>query len=406
MADYDVLTVGGGLAGAALAKSLAEMDLRVLVVEQTREFKDRVRGETMPPWGVTELRALGVYELLNRTCGHEHPWFDIFLGPIQLMHRPLPSTTPHAAPGFNFYHPLMQETLLRAADMAGAEVRRAATVREVRPGARPVAVIEQGGAVEEVGARLIVCADGRSSAGRRWSPRFEMKQVPPFLVITGVLVDNMRIPEDTGTIYMNANLGLSAYTFPQGSGRVRLYLAYPVTAEYRLQGEKDLPKFVEESIRAGAPAGAFEGIRASGPLASFDAADTWVEHPYADGLVLIGDAASANDPAWGQGLSLTLRDVRVLRDLLLGTEAWDAACHDYAREHDRYYGVTHEVTLALKDMFQRPGPLADEWRQRALPLIAQDPTRVPDHVFSGPDLPWNQEVRRVFFAEDAAAHSA
>jgi 2-polyprenyl-6-methoxyphenol hydroxylase-like FAD-dependent oxidoreductase len=242
--------------------------------------------------------------------------------------------------------------------------------------------------VKEISARLVVCADGRSSAGRRWSPRFDVKQDPPFLVITGLLLENMHIPEDTGTIYLNATLGQSAYTFPQGGGRVRAYLAYPVTSGFRLQGEKDLPRFVEESIRAGAPAGAFEGVRGAGPLASFDAADTWVECPYAEGIVLIGDAASSNDPSWGQGLSLTLRDVRVLRDRLLAASDWDAACRDYAREHSRYYGVIHEVTLALKDMFQRPGPQADAWRSRALPLIAQDPARVPDHVFSGPDLPW------------------
>ena len=131
-ATYDVVTVGGGLGGAALAKSLSERGVHVLVLEQVREFKDRVRGETMPPWGTAEARALGVYEPLSQTCGHEHPWFDIFLGPVQLMHRHLPTTTPQGAPGFNFYHPSMQETLLGAAAGAGAEVRRGAAVTDMR----------------------------------------------------------------------------------------------------------------------------------------------------------------------------------------------------------------------------------------------------------------------------------
>jgi flavin-dependent dehydrogenase len=34
--DYDVITVGGGLGGAALAKVLAKHGLRVLVVERER----------------------------------------------------------------------------------------------------------------------------------------------------------------------------------------------------------------------------------------------------------------------------------------------------------------------------------------------------------------------------------
>ena len=112
---YDVLTIGGGLAGAALAKSLAESGAKVLVVEHEREFKDRVRGEQMQPWGVAEARALGIYDLILDACGHEQPWVDLFLGSTQLGHRLLTATTPQAAPHFNFSHPRMQETVLNAA---------------------------------------------------------------------------------------------------------------------------------------------------------------------------------------------------------------------------------------------------------------------------------------------------
>lgn len=60
----------------------------------------------------------------------------------------------------------------------------------------------------------------------------------------------------------------------------------------------------------------FKDARPSGPLATFDAAHTWVDHPYRDGVALLGDTATSSDPSWGQGLSLTLRDARVLRDHL------------------------------------------------------------------------------------------
>ena len=39
--------------------------------------------------------------------------------------------------------------------------------------------------------------------------------------------------------------------------------------------------------------------------------------PYVDGVVLIGDAAGHNDPIIGQGLSIALRDARIVRDLVL-----------------------------------------------------------------------------------------
>ncbi len=37
---------------------------------------------------------------------------------------------------------------------------------------------------------------------------------------------------------------------------------------------------------------------------------------------------------WGCRLSLTLRDIRVLRDRLLADTDWDRAAHAYAAEHD------------------------------------------------------------------------
>src|SRR5581483_9769861 len=105
-------------------------------------------------------------------------WFDIFLGPVQLMHRPLPATTPQALCGLNFFHPTMQETLSSAAVAAGAEVRRGAAVREIRHGATPSVVVEDSSGTQEISARLIVCADGRSSQARR---HFQVKQDAPFL---------------------------------------------------------------------------------------------------------------------------------------------------------------------------------------------------------------------------------
>lgn len=51
---YDIITVGGGLGGAALAKAMAEHGARVLVLEAESRFRDRVRGESMLPWGVAE----------------------------------------------------------------------------------------------------------------------------------------------------------------------------------------------------------------------------------------------------------------------------------------------------------------------------------------------------------------
>jgi 2-polyprenyl-6-methoxyphenol hydroxylase-like FAD-dependent oxidoreductase len=115
--------------------------------------------------------------------------------------------------------------------------------------------------------------------------------------------------------------------------------------------------------------------------------------------VLIGDAAATSDPSWGRGLSLTVRDVRVLRDFLIRHENWDEAGHDYAEAHDAHYGVMHRVDIWLSKMFFATGPAAETLRAGAFALFAENPARVPDHIVSGPDLPADEAVRRRFFGE-------
>ena len=56
------------------------------------------------------------------------------------------------------------------------------------------------------------------------------------------------------------------------------------------------------------------------------------KQPYKNGIALVGDAAHTSDQTWGQGLSLTMRSARLLRDALTGTDDWDAAGHKYAEQ--------------------------------------------------------------------------
>ena len=66
--DVDVVTVGGGLGGSTLASALARTGRRVLVLEREHEFRDRVRGENMLPWGVAAARRLGIVDDLFQVC--------------------------------------------------------------------------------------------------------------------------------------------------------------------------------------------------------------------------------------------------------------------------------------------------------------------------------------------------
>jgi 2-polyprenyl-6-methoxyphenol hydroxylase-like FAD-dependent oxidoreductase len=343
---------------------------------------------------------LGLDELLRSTCGHNLPYLDWYAGPLQVERRDLRITTPQGLPVLCVYHPAMQEMVLQAAADAGAAVRRGAVVRNVTRDGLPTVVVEQDGQVEELQARLVVGGDGRGSLVRKWTG-FPVHHDPEHLLVSGVMLDNMPLPpEDANYLVFNLTLGQEALLFPQGQGRVRAYFVCRTDGVARLQGTADVPRFIEECVRAGAPAEWYAGVRAIGPLATFDGAATWVEHPYRDGVVLIGDAAGATDPTWGQRLSLTLRDVRVLRDQLLRHEDWDTAGHAYAAEHDRHFGLVHTVDNWLAELFYGADPAAEARRAKALLLIAQDPTRMLDHGFSGPELPVNETVRRRFFGEE------
>lgn len=396
---YDLIAVGGGLAGSTLAKCLAEHGASVLVLEHEREFKDRVRGEFVIPWGVAEMKALQLDNLLRQKVAHDVPWVDIYSDGILMAHRPMADTTPHHVPCMSFSHPQMQELLLDSAAKAGACVRRGSTVQGVRAGAPPTIVVKENGRTVEIQARMVVGADGRSSCVRT-TAGFEIKRDPENMMVAGLLMDNMPAPADIAQIVTSTKLGMIAALFPQGGGRARNYFCYHSGTEARLQGAADIPRFLEGCKKAGMNPSFFEGAEPAGPLATFSGAETWVEHPYRNGVALLGDAAAASDPSWGQGLAQTLRDARVLRDRLLATEDWDAAGHAYAADHDRYARVTHLATLWYTELFVGLGPEADARRARAFPLIAQDLSRQPDAIFSGPDMPMDESVRKRFFGED------
>ena len=396
---YDIITVGGGLGGSALAKAMAERGAGVLVLEAETRFRDRVRGESMMPWGVAEAREIGVYDAIMAAGGHHLPWWDNYQGPQRTAHRDLTKTAATGLPAVSFYHPEMQEALIQAAADAGAEVHRGARVLDLKTDGSVIVVAELDGREVEVGARLVVGADGRNSVVRR-TAGFEVRRDPDQNLVAGVLYDNIPAPDDASHFWLEPSLGRTVLLFPQGHGRVRAYLCYPTKGEHRFSGHGDLPKFVEDSVRVGALAEYYTKGVPVGPLATFDGAATWVQHPYRDGVALIGDAAYASDPTWGQGLSLTLRDARVLRDQLLGCENWDDAGNGYAAEHDRYAQVAHTMESWITQMLLDMGPEADARRTRALPLWRQDRTRHPDVFFSGPDQVLDGAARRRFFGEE------
>ena len=70
---FDVIVVGGGIAGSSLGAALAQAGLAVLVVEREARFRDGVRGASVFPWGVVEMTRLGLADLLPASDARPPP---------------------------------------------------------------------------------------------------------------------------------------------------------------------------------------------------------------------------------------------------------------------------------------------------------------------------------------------
>jgi 2-polyprenyl-6-methoxyphenol hydroxylase-like FAD-dependent oxidoreductase len=399
MADYDIICVGGGVGGSSLAKSMAQAGHRVLVVEREKSFRDRVRGEYMAPWGVADAKRLGVYEAIVASGGRDTRKFAVRAGPAPLPVRDLIENSALGMAPLTMYHPAMQEGILAAAESAGAEVLCGMKVSAVRPSSEPEVDIETESGKKTLSARLVVGADGRNSMVRKWGG-FPVREEGAGNMLSGVLLDGVHVPAATSIAIFNPLIGQIAFIFPQESGRARAYFGCRTDSGIRLHGDGDFQKLIDLCVQTGAPAEYYAGATQAGPVASFEGYDSWVEHPYKDGVALIGDAAQTSDQTWGQGLSITMRDARELRDALLATEDWDAAGHAYAGAANWCFEQIRLVEEWMTRIMMEQGEEANAVRIKVLPRLATDPDILPDTHFVGPELsPADEAARMRLFGE-------
>jgi menaquinone-9 beta-reductase len=322
----DVVIVGGGIGGGALAKCLCEAGVTVLVLERTHAYADVVRGEWIAPWGITETRAIGVYPIYLANGGHHvtrHVTYDEDVHPRLAEAAAFDLTTllPDNPGPLCIGHPKMCNLLNEAATAAGAVILRGVTNTLVAAGDPPSVTFTHDGHTHTLRPRLVVGADGRHGKTAEQIGAV-LQQDEPHHRFSGLLVDD--VPgwrEDTQFISTEGDVNVLA--FPQGAGRVRLYLGFALEQKTRLAGPQGPQRFLEAFRLKSVPGSdAIAAGRPIGPCLVYPNNDTWIDAPYAQGVLLIGDAAGRNDPITGQGLSITHRDVRIVRDLLLGERDW------------------------------------------------------------------------------------
>lgn len=396
----DVVIVGGGIAGSALATVLAREGLAVTVLERSRSYKDKVRGEVISCWGVAELQQLDLADVLLQAEGCYVPRavsYDETTNAAEaeqgaaMLDQMLPGV-----PGtLNVGHPQACDALTAAAVAAGADVVRGARSIVVDHATTSVVTYQLDGTDVELLCRMVVGADGRLSSVRK-QLGIELHQSTPRTMCGGMLVENLtRWPAHC--LGEGTEGDLHYYVLPRTGGRVRLYLMHDIRQKGRFIGPQGPRQFLDSFGFACIPGSdMFAAARVAGPCVFYPMNDAWTAQPHRPGAVLVGDAAGWNDPIIGQGLSIALRDVRMVAQALLGDRYWNPSIFaPYASERlERMRRLrvtaaikTHLVATFTPEGLGRRRAYNNAWRDNELltapqlaPLVG--PEKVPAELFS------------------------
>jgi 2-polyprenyl-6-methoxyphenol hydroxylase-like FAD-dependent oxidoreductase len=401
----DVVIVGGGIAGSSLAIVLARRGMAVHLVERAPEFHDRIRGETIHPWGVTALRRVGLYDLsINEARAQPQLfWQTIRDREVQTPSR-WEDHFPEAPNGLGFNHVELQAALFSEAERWGVVIHRPAEVTYSRSNGAPVVTVDEAGGPRELRPRLVVGADGERSMTRTrmgGSLRYD----PAHHALGGVLAQGLGLATDR--IHQAFFEGGFAFVSPQADDRARVYIVTSSDDAAAVQRAPDagdkMVRWLVDAVPDGYTTGEW---RIAGPAGFFPNATATAEIPSSPDTVLIGDASGRNDPSQGHGISLVFHDVATLSSLL-GELPW-------AEVPDAFHASKADVFETLRQhahwnerQATETGPEIDALRERIRLSREEDPTAAGfAGIFAtGPvGLKATEEARQVFLGEHFRAN--
>ncbi|MEV6607689.1 rifampin monooxygenase [Kutzneria sp. NPDC051319] len=296
---YDVIIVGAGPAGLALAGELRLHDVDVVVLERDTEPTKVVRALGMHARSIELMDQRG---LLDRflEVGTKHPVGGFFAG----IQKPVPERLDTA---HNFVlglqQPVIDRLLEERAVEVGTEIRRGAEVVGLEQDEDGVTVTLADGA--QLRSRYAVgCDGGRSTVRKLLGIGFPGE---PSTVDTLVGEMEVTMPQDELTAVM-MRVRETQKRFGIGPvGNEGLYRAV-VPAAGVAEDRGTPPTFEEFRQQLSATAGTDFGAHSPRWLSRFGDATRQAER-YREGRVfLAGDAAHVHPPMGGQGLNLGVQD--------------------------------------------------------------------------------------------------
>jgi len=350
----DVIIVGAGPAGAALAALLRRRGRDVLVVDAARFPRDKTCGEAISPGAWPVLEEIGAAERVRALGPH----------PLRGMALTSPDRTsfrgdypPGQPPGFALRRLALDVALVEHARELGAELRHTRVTGLVRERGvvRGVEATGPDGTRRRLEARVVVGADGRhsvvaSALGLRRSHRLRRFAVRGHWEGVDGLGDHGEMHVGRGGYCGIAPLSATAANVAFVLDRREMGAAAgDVEGFYRREIRTRWPHIAERLARSRL----LEPPRAIGPLAvgTRSVSDA--------GALLVGDSAGFFDPFTGEGVTLALRSAQ------LAASAIDRALHASrpgaaTREIARYARARHRATRD-KFRFNRILQLAVGW---------------------------------------------
>jgi 2-polyprenyl-6-methoxyphenol hydroxylase-like FAD-dependent oxidoreductase len=334
-ADYDAVVVGASLAGCSTAILLGRAGARVALVERQPDpqaFK-RICTHFIQSSGVPTLERLGLLERIEAAGGvrtHIRAWtrWGWIVAP-----------TERVPPALNLRRekldPLLRE---EAAATPGVEVLLGQSVERLlrEDGVvRGVVARDSSGQETELGARLVVGADGRDSRVAELS-EVPVKRTPHGRFAYGGYFEGPPpAGAPGGSLWMMDPQWAAA--FPTDDG-LTFYAAMGTKdrlPEFKADPEAAVVKWVADVPEA-PPILASKLV--SPVLGKIDM-ENRLRRPIAPGLALVGDAALAIDPLWGVGCGFAFQTAEWLADsvgpALLRGDALDESLERYRRRYRR-----------------------------------------------------------------------
>ncbi|MFP2899802.1 NAD(P)/FAD-dependent oxidoreductase [Corallococcus sp. 4LFB] len=298
MKRHDVVVVGGGPAGLAVAITAARRGLDTVVLERASTPVDKACGEGLMPSGLAALERLGA--LAHLDLRDSSPFVGIRY--VQEDGSTAEGKLP-APGGLGVRRLALSHALASRAREVGVDLRENAHVVSHQRTQDGVTLETPTGPVS---ARFLVAADGLNSPLRRAEGLDVERDV---LRRYGLRRHFRRVPW-TPYVEVHFASGVEAYVTPAGAERVGIaFLWEDGTVEGRVGFDALLERFprLAEQLTGAEPD---SQPRGAGPLARV------VRTRIADRFALVGDAAGYVDAVTGEGLTLAFACAESLGALL------------------------------------------------------------------------------------------